>query len=924
MPTLPLEYWWILIVGTTSVLLLTLGFVGILIISNRRMKQERDFSKNIVDTNPALIIVLDMHSRIIRFNNTCEQIIGYTAREMNGKKCDAICSIDLHELSRQTSQNEKNPHNTPMFFESTLKSKDGKIHQISWSATKFIDIEHTTEWILTGLDITEKKKAEESLKKLSRATEQSPAAVIITDPDGNIEYVNPKFCEVTGYRPEEVLGKNPRILKSDKLPQSFYKKLWETITAGETWKGEFYNRRKDGRFFWENAVISPITNNRGEITHFVAVKEDITERKRAEEALRISEERYRQFFMEDLTGDYLATVGGKLIECNPSFLKIFGFTSFDEALDYDIPALYVNKNDRLHLIKSLEKNKKVENHETEMCRIDGRRITVLENVIGEFDDAGRLERLRGYLIDITERKQAEEALSKRAKQQAALSILGREALSGKDIHALMKKAIKLLVKYLKVDYAKVLQYLDSEESFLLKAGIGWKKGLVGRARIPAGENSQAGYTMSSDKPVIVENLEKEKRFSGPPLLIEHGVVSGISVVIGGKSKPFGVLGAHTTAKRIFSEHDVNFMQAVANVLAEAIERYQTETALRESEERLRTAMEKMPDGVIIVVGGRIIYANPAMSEITGYTNSELQDISPVELVSDEDKERVITRIEELVKGGKEYPSEYRIVHKSGFAFTIEAYSRRIKFNGLPALLSIIRDISERKSVEEELENYRLQLQNLSAHLQSVREEERTHIAREIHDELGQDLSVLKLNLAWLEKRVNENGGQFGDKINFMRRLIDETINKVREISRELRPSVLDNLGLSAAIQWQAGTYEKQGDLLQEVLVDCDDVEVGPEKTTQLFRIFQECMTNVIRHSKATKVKISLKEEKGKLVLKISDNGIGISREKKFNLKSLGLIGMHERVRRLNGNLIIRGIPNRGTSVIVNIPKENEV
>ncbi|MFQ5584335.1 MAG: PAS domain S-box protein, partial [Calditrichia bacterium] len=363
---------------------------------------------------------------------------------------------------------------------------------------------------------------------------------------------------------------------------------------------------------------------------------------------------------------------------------------------------------------------------------------------------------------------------------------------------------------------------------------------------------------------------------------------------------------------------------VANVLAEAIERYRAETALRESEERLRTAMEKMPDGVIIVVGGRIIYANPALSEITGYKNSELQNISPVELVCEEDKDRVITRIEQLVKGGKEYPSEYRIVHKSGFAFTIEAYSRRIEFNGMPALLSIIRDISERKRVEEELENYRMQLQNLSAHLQSVREEERTHIAREIHDELGQDLSVLKLNLAWLEKRINENGGQFGDKINFMLRLIDETINKIWEISRKLRPSVLDNLGLSAAIQWQAGTYEKQSDLLSEIIVDCDDVKVSPERTTQLFRIFQECMTNVIRHSKATKVKISLKEEKGNLVLKISDNGVGISREKRYNLKSLGLIGMHERVRSLKGNLKIRGIPNSGTTVIVSIPMENEV
>jgi polar amino acid transport system substrate-binding protein len=135
------------------------------------------------------------------------------------------------------------------------------------------------------VDITEGRLAQEQARKLSRATENSPASVVITDKDGTIEYVNPTFCKVTGYASEEAIGNNPRVLKSGNLPQSFYKNLWETILAGKTWRGDFINKKKNGEDYWESASISPIKNNEGNITHFVAVKQDITERKQMEEEL---------------------------------------------------------------------------------------------------------------------------------------------------------------------------------------------------------------------------------------------------------------------------------------------------------------------------------------------------------------------------------------------------------------------------------------------------------------------------------------------------------------------------------------------------------------------------------------------------------------------------------------------------------------
>ncbi|MCP5045953.1 MAG: PAS domain S-box protein, partial [bacterium] len=163
------------------------------------------------------------------------------------------------------------------------------------------------------------------LKKLSRAVEQSPTSVVITDTRGTIEYVNPIFSEVTGYSAEEVIGQNPRVLKSGDLPESYYKELYDTILSGKIWRGEFKNIRKNGEEFWESASISPIMDEEGEITHFVAVKEDTTESKAAEEALRASEEKSRLLLESVGEGIFGVDLDGKVAFINPAANQMLGY-----------------------------------------------------------------------------------------------------------------------------------------------------------------------------------------------------------------------------------------------------------------------------------------------------------------------------------------------------------------------------------------------------------------------------------------------------------------------------------------------------------------------------------------------------------------------------------------------------------------------
>jgi PAS domain S-box-containing protein len=285
------------------------------------------------------------------------------------------------------------------------------------------------------------------------------------------------------------------------------------------------------------------------------------------------------------------------------------------------------------------------------------------------DDRGAVTGMIGFSTDITERRVAERALQARARQQKVGAELGLYALTNPDLHNLMRRAVTEVAETLGVDFCKVLELLPDSEEMLLRAGVGWKKGYVGRARVSAGTDSQAGYTLLSNEPVIVENLKSEKRFHGPPLLLEHGVVSGISVIIQGKDRPYGVLGAHTSNFRTFSRDDVNFVQAVANVLAAAIERRQAETSLTESEERFRQLAEHIQEVFWMVTtdGGQVIYVSPAYEEIWGRSRQSLYE-HPEEwllAVHEEDRKRVADafREENLAAGG--FDEEYRIVRPDG-------------------------------------------------------------------------------------------------------------------------------------------------------------------------------------------------------------------------------------------------------------------
>jgi len=233
--------------------------------------------------------------------------------------------------------------------------------------------------------------------------------------------------------------------------------------------------------------------------------------------------------------------------------------------------------------------------------------------------------------------------------------------------------------------------------------------------------------------------------------------------------------------------------------------------------------------------------------------------------------------------------------------------------------ALTHEIKERRSAEEQLRESQVQLRALAARLISVREEERTRIAREIHDELGQVLTGLKLEVTWLAKRLAGNQKPLVEKTETMCQLIDSTVRLVRRIATGLRPEILDEMGLVAAIGWQAGEFQKRVGIRCRLKLPEEQVGLDKELSTAVFRIFQEVLTNIARHARATSVNVDLDISDDRLSLKVADDGIGISDGQIHSRESLGLLGMQERAQLFGGEVSIQGAPHLGTTVSVLMP-----
>jgi len=367
----------------------------------------------------------------------------------------------------------------------------------------------------------------------------------------------------------------------------------------------------------------------------------------------------------------------------------------------------------------------------------------------------------------------------------------------------------------------------------------------------------------------------------------------------------------------------NYQGQRANVayIRDITQRRQAEQALRDSEKLYRTLFENTGTATCLAEEDMTItLVNSEYEKLSGYSKAEIEGKKKwPEFVASADLARSMEFSRQLRSGSPQTPNSFEVGfldrnrHVKNVILTVD------RIPGSDRRIASIKDITRRKQAEKALRKSRQRIRDLLGHVEKVREEERKRIAAEIHDELGQLLTAMKMDVVWLAKRIPADQNLMLDKAQSMRQLVDMTIQSVKRISAELRPHVLDNLGLVAAIDWQVTQIKEVTDIDCRFTSTLADDATDQDTSVALFRIFQEAVTNAIRHARASKIKIELKKKREQVVLSVQDNGRGIKHSEITDAKSFGLIGIKERAHALGGEVDIVGRPNRGTVVTATIP-----
>jgi PAS domain S-box-containing protein len=652
---------------------------------------------------------------------------------------------------------------------------------------------------------------------------------------------------------------------------------------------EFRITHPDGSVHWVCDRGFPIRDQSGKIYRVAGIAQDVTERKLAEEALRESEELLRQQkeILQTIF-DHIPIMLGfvdrdrKLKLVNKEWERTLGWSLEEiQARNSDVLTEHYPEPEYRQNVRDFIDNSNAEWADFKTTARDGRVIDTAW-VIHRLSDGSSI----GIGQDITERKRAEEALRDSEERFRQLA-----------------ENIRDLFWIKTPDLKRVIYFSPSYES------------ISGRKREDAYRNPNyqdfLARIVDEDRPRMTEFMER-------PVEAEFEIEFRIT-------HPDG--SVHWVCDRGFPIRDQSGkIYRVAGITHDVTDSKLAEKALRESEERFRQLTENIREIFWLRSPDfkQLLYVSPMYEKISGRSCESLYAAGPESVIHPEDYTRVTEELRNLT--GREFDIEYRIITKDGDVRWLRdrGFPIRNQTGEIYRIGGVAEDITDRKEAEERLKAGSEQLRALSASLQSAREQEATRIARKIHDELGGILTGLRWELEELEKMIDAADSRdlnqvMRSKLAAMLGLTDTTINAVRRIASELRPSILDDLGLVEAIEWQAEQFQARTGIQCACHSSTPSIALGNQESTALFRIVQEALTNILRHAQATRVEVVLSVKDGMLDLTVADNGRGITEADRLSRKSLGLLGMQERAHLIGGQWEITGRPGAGTTLQVRVP-----
>ncbi len=439
---------------------------------------------------------------------------------------------------------------------------------------------------------------------------------------------------------------------------------------------------------------------------------------------------------------------------------------------------------------------------------------------------------------------------------------------------------------------------------MLRAGTGWKKGVLGQSAVTAGRESHAGYALAQNEPVIIEDFSRESRFQSSALLREHAAVSGVVMVIGGKERPFGTIGAYMTSRREFTEEEIHFMMSFAYILATAFDRFQTEQKLRDSQRRYENLVESI-EGIVWEADAQTFQAtfvSHQTERILGFPVAQwiqephfwLHSLHP------QDRRWVTDFCKKATREMRPFELEYRMIAADGRAVWIRNIVTVVVENQRPAKLrGVCFDISEHRRMEREISE--------------ISERERQKIGQDLHDELGQFLTGIACISTSLAQELEQKSLREAATAAQISDLTNQAITQTRSLARGLYPVELQANGLLSALQELAVNAETFFGISCQL--KCDPALSAPpdDISIHLYRIAQEAIDNAVRHGKSKHVWLRLWDQNGIGIMSVTDDGAGIPPLPRDN-PGMGLRIMKYRAEMIGGILQVRKAHHRGTIV----------
>jgi len=845
----------------------------------KELLQQKTSFENIFDKAIDAIYVQKIDGTFIDINDAVVDMYGYSKEELIGQSPEKVSAPGMNDLEKVASYIQKAYDGYPQHFEFWGKRKNGEIFL---KDIRLSSGEYFGEKVIFAfaLDISKRKLAEDKLReseeKFKRIIRDLDVGFFNSTLDGILLDYNKAFCKILGL---DARKNHKSSLLYDfwqnRKDRAVYTKL---LMAKGSVRNYIINAIKHNG---ENIIIQTnahlVKNDKTGIIYIEGTISDITEQRKATEEIINKEKQYRLLFNFSPNGILIEDTEGTILDVNPAYTELMGYTKEDLVGNKVFMLTHPdNRHDVKHNIEQLLKGK-ILFHTEKSIKKDGT-IAYMELSERTFNLPNGKKGIVCIVNDITERKLAEQAL-KRSEEMYRMIVENQTDL-------VIKINPHNEFSYISPSFCKLFQ--RPEEQIL-------------------GENILT-FVHENDAERIKDVVEV---LSAPPFT--RTILLRVSTVQ-------GIRWLEWMATAVLN-NDKELTEIIA-VGRDITEQKMAEEALKQSEERYKGLFLYAPVGIIILdLEGNPVNANKKSLEIFGSPSERdtgsvnVFDHKPLVEAGFTDDFVKCIQSGEIIKNENFYKSYWGKEVYLRYIIT-PIFGENDQITGAQCLLE---DITKRKRVEQSLKRSEEQLRQLTIYMDTKSEEEKKRIAREIHDGLGQLLTGLKMDLQWITKKWPPKEEKLQKKLATMNKILDDSVKEVQKLSIQLRPKMLDELGILETIQWETRQFEERTGMICHLKFTPEEFDVEYDRSSTIYRILTELLTNVYRHAQATKVDIQLKMSKKNYILTVADNGRGITKDEINSHLSFGLISIVERVNTWNGKVKFKGNSNNGTTVIVKIP-----